>query len=141
MILYRGTIDPEDSPTPIEHPCAFFSPSWGYAADYATQTGRRGYLQTYVAPDDLILLDIYDQAARKLGEAYAGRKLREADYVKIWRDELHELFRYPEDRWIDGLRALGYNGTTTGDDICIFDTKDVKLIGRVLVGNGDEEED
>lgn len=134
MILYRGTLKPEDRPTPVEHPCAFFTTSWGYAHDYATQTAGRGYLQTYGAPDDLVLLDIHDPKARELGKKYLGRELQEPDYVKIWRDPLLELFRYPDKAWIDGLQVLGYQGTTTGDDICIFDTTNIYLISQESVG-------
>jgi hypothetical protein len=134
MILYRGTLKPEDRPTPVEHHCAFFSTSWGYAMDYATQTGRRGYLQTYVAPDDLVLLDIHDPKARELGQEYLGRELPKPDFAKVWRDPLLELFRYPEKDWIEGLQALGYQGTTTGDDICVFDTSGFSLISQERVG-------
>jgi len=119
MILYRGTPEPEDIPSPRHFACAFFAPNFDYAAEY----GR--YVQKYKIGRQRIL-DFGALAARRLTFEYTGHRPDRDMNDPVMLD----LFWHPTKKWRDFVSAAGYTGTAMGWNVCIFDLSRLKLLRR-----------
>jgi len=85
MILYRGIPEPELLPELRAYPVVFFAFDYVEVVDYATGGEQEeGFIQEYLAPDDLGLLDLDEPEGVRVAEEFLGRRLSKAAYLDVW---------------------------------------------------------
>lgn len=123
MILYRGTPEPESIPTLRAYPVVFFAFDYVEVVDYATggEQEPEGFVQEYLAPDDLNLLDLDEPAGIAVAEDFLGKRMTKAAYL--------DLLHYPPKEWIEKVREMGFDGIV-GNYVLLFTVAGLRLLRR-----------
>jgi len=123
MILYRGTPEPESLPKLRAYPAVFFAFDYIEVVDYATggEQEPEGFIQEYLVPDDLHLLDLDEPEGIAVAEEFLGRHLTKAAYL--------DLLHYPPKEWVEMVKERGFEGIV-GNYILLFSMTGVRLLRR-----------